>query len=378
MSITNVIIVFIILIGVVVLYQKYNERHSYISESDNYGLIQSYLLNDSNSDLLKSKNKKPIMWIHIPYEYNARHWESFGSRSSRHLNQPYLYLTAKSIIKNCDDSFTICFIDDKSFGKLLPNWNIDLSLISDPIVDYTRKMAIAKLIYHYGGISVPLSFLCFKNLYSLYKDGTRNNKMFVGENIDYNITSTTHEFYPNIEFMGAEKGNEIIGQLIQFMEITISNDYTAQAEFLGDFNRWINFRVENGQVNLIDGKYLGIKTLDDEIVSIESLLGEDYINYYKEMYGIWIPNKMILKRKAYGWFVRMSEDQVLKSNFILAKYILVASAPDSHLGVIEPLTPKPDWVSFWRVPSNAPVWGLKPIDLGNYVPKEKYDNQNVF
>jgi hypothetical protein len=71
-------------------------------------------------------------------------------------------------------------------------------------------MAIAKLIYHYGGISVPLSFLCFKNLYSLYKDGTRNNKMFVGENIDYNITSTTHEFYPNIEFMGAEKGNEII------------------------------------------------------------------------------------------------------------------------------------------------------------------------
>ena len=93
------------------------------------------------------------------------------------------------------------------------------------------------------------------------------------------------------------------------------------------------------------------------------------------MYGIWIPDKMILKRTAYEWFTRMSEEQVLKGNFILSKYILIASAPDSHLGVIEPLTPKPNWISFWKVPSNAPVWGLKPIDLGNYVPRQKYPNQ---
>ena len=257
MSITNFIIVFIILIGVVVLYQKYLERYSYISESDNYSVLQSYLLSDS--DLIKSNGNKPIMWIHIPYEYNARNWESFGSRSSCNLNQPYLYLTAKSIIKNCDDSFTICFIDDSSFEKLLPNWNVNLSLISDPILENTRKLGIANLIYKYGGISVPLSFLCFKNLYSLYKDGTRNNKMFVGENIDSTITSTTHDFYPNIEFMGANKGNETVGELIDFMQRIISNDYTAQSVFLGDFNRWINFRVEKGKVNLIDGKYLGIK-----------------------------------------------------------------------------------------------------------------------
>ena len=375
MSITNFIIVFIILIAVVVLYQKYLERHSYFSESDNYNVIQSYLLSDE--ELIKSKGNKPIMWIHIPYEYNARNWESFGSRTSCNLNQPYLYLTAKSIIKNCDDSFTICFIDDTSFEKLLPNWNINLSLISDPILENTRKLGIANLIYKYGGVSVPLSFLCFKDLLSLYKDGTRNNKMFVCENIDNNITSTTHDFYPNIEFMGANKGDETVGELIEFMQRIISNDYTAQSVFLGDFNRWINHRVEKGKVKLIDGKYLGIKNLDDEPVLIENLLGEDYINYYKEMYGIWVPSKMILKRNTYEWFARMSEGQVLKGNFILAKYCLIASAPDSHLGVIEPLTPKPDWVSFWRVPSDAPVWGLKPINLGNYVPKEKYDNQNV-
>ena len=63
---------------------------------------------------------------------------------------------------------------------------------------------------------------------------------------------------------------------------------------------------------------------------------------------------------------------ILKGNFILAKYILIASAPDSHLGVIEPLSQKPDWVSFWKVPSSAPVWGLKPNFLGDNVLKEKH------
>jgi hypothetical protein len=80
---------------------------------------------------------------------------------------------------------------------------------------------------------------------------------------------------------------------------------------------------------------------------------------------------MILKRTKYEWFARMSPEQIFKGNFILAKYILLASTPDSHLGVIEPLTEKPDWVSFWKVPSGAPVWGLQPIGLGDHVPRVK-------
>lgn len=372
MLVSNYIIMFILLIVIAILYQRYLEKHAYGSEHDNYNAIQNHLLKDSE---LISKNKKPILWIHIPYEYNARNWQSFGSRSSHDLNQPYLYLTVKTIIKNCDDSFMICFIDDNSFGKLIPDWNIDLSIIGDPILSHIRQLAIIKLIYKYGGFSLPISFLCFKNLKELYERGTNYNKMFIGENVDNNITSTHFDLYPNIEFVGANKNNETISELIDFMQRIISNDYTAQVDFLGDFNRWCNKRVETGKITLIEGKYLGIKTLDDTPVLIENLLGEDYINYYKDMYGIWIPSKMILKRRAYEWFSRMSESQVLKGNFILSKYFLIASAPDSHLGVVEPLTANPDWVSFWKVPSDAPVWGLKPVGLGNYVPKQNYPNQ---
>jgi len=50
---------------------------------------------------------------------------------------------------------------------------------------------------------------------------------------------------------------------------------------------------------------------------------------------------------------------------IISKYIIMANVVDENGGLITELTPKPNWVSFWSVPSQAPVWGLKPDYLGN-------------
>ena len=62
----------------------------------------------------------------------------------------------------------------------------------------------------------------------------------------------------------------------------------------------------------------------------------------------------------------MSKEQVLKGNTILSKYILLALGPGSVPRIKEP-TENNDWISFWKVPSDAPVWGLMPNDLGNDV-----------
>jgi hypothetical protein len=159
------------------------------------------------------------------------------------------------------------------------------------------------------------------------------------------------------------------------MERVISNDYTAQAEFLGTYDKWINKKVKQNKIRLIPGTDVGTKTVDDEAVIVDTLLSEDYIHFYPSMYGIWIPAANILQRTNYEWFARMSPEQIFQGNFILAKYFVLALAPDSKMGVIEPLTgkngEKPDWISFWQVPisSTLPVFGPKPIDLGNDVPR---------
>jgi len=377
MLVLNYILIIIVVITLGILYQKYLEKNSAISGFNDYSELRKYLLTESSL----AKSKKPILWIHIPYEYNSRDWINFGSRSSYELNQPYLYLTVKSIIKCCDQSFTICLIDDNSFTNLIPGWNINLGHLADPIKGYVRQLGLTKLLYNYGGLNVPVSFLCFRDLIELWENGTKHDKMFVCENYDTNITSTNKYFYPSMNFMGSKKDNNTMKQLIDFMERIISTDFTSQATFLGDFDRWTNTRNRQGKINLISGTNIGTKTLDEEVVTVDNLLSQDYINFYGKMYGIWIPSESILKRRHYEWFSRMSADQIFESKFILAKYFVLALAPDSRNGIVEPLdNADPNWISFWKVPltnNTLNIWGPMPQHLGNDVPRAKNAGEQI-
>jgi hypothetical protein len=360
----NYIYVLIVLAVVLFLYNRYEDKLAREDNTGNYNAVQKYLGGDPSL----AKEKKPILWIPITYDYNARNWLSFGSRSSFELNQPYMYLTVKSIINQCDESFRICLIDDESFAKLIPGWTINMKTISTPVVDYMRSLAITKLLYIYGGMVVPPSFLCMRDLIDLYSMGTSGGKMFVCETVDRNITSTTHEFYADTSFMGATKESPILQELMDFVQRKISSDYTSQLEFLGDFNRWCNTRANKGQVTLIPGKIIGTKTMDNKPILVDDLLSNDYIDLYPQAYGIYIPSKEILNRRHYEWFARLSQKQVLESNIIISKYILLASTPDSKMGTIEPMENRPKkWVGYWQVPSGFGLWGLKPQPFATHL-----------
>lgn len=364
---TNLIILLAVLISLLFVYNRLEDKRIREEDKEDYDNIRKYLLND---DL--GNSSKPILWIHIPYEYNSRHWLSFGSRSSLELNQPYLYLSVKSIIQKCTDSFRICIIDDQSFDKLIPGWQINMQRVSPPISDKLRSLAMVKLLYIYGGMVVPLSFVCFQNLITIYENGIIGDKMFVCENIDRNITSTSYDFYPSINFMGAQKENPVLGELMDFMQRTISTDFTAESVFLGEFDRWVEARVRQGLVNVIRGRDVGIKDMEDKPVLLEDLMSQNYIDFYPQMHGIWVPSEQILSRRQYEWFARLSPKQALEADTILSKYMVLANAPENMQGMLEPLQANPNWVSFWRVPSQAPVWGLKPNYLGNNIRQLPY------
>lgn len=354
-SFTNLTIIFVVFVVLAFLYNRMENKRIREEDRDDYSKLQEYLMNDT--DL--GDDKKPIMWIHIPYEYNSRNWIDFGSRSSMELNQPYLYLTVKSIIQHCKDSFRICMIDDNTFSKLLPSWNINMKLVSNPIKKNIRKLGLAKLLYTYGGIVVPISFLCMKDLIDMYLRGTSNSKLFVCQNIDYNSTSSVYEFYPDIRFMGAEKKHPIVSGFIDYIQRLISKDSTAEVEFLGKIDRWMQYKIEDGNVNMINGMEVGVKNLEEQPILIEDLLSDHYIEFYSEMYGIWIPAGKILKMRKYEWFSRLSTKQALEANTILSKYLIIANSPELGQGVLEPLTADPEWrPAFIGVPSQAPVWGL--------------------
>ncbi len=350
------------------LYRRFEDKRLKEETRDNTETIQKFLLDD----VALAESKKPILWIHVPYEYNSRKWLSFGSRSSFDLNQPYLYLTMRSIIQKCEDSFTICIIDDSAFKRLIPNWSVDMTSISAPILDNMRKLALMKLLYIYGGLLCPISFVCIKDLQGLYTKGSRGNKMFLCEVNNNNITSTTHKFYPSLTFCGAPKECQTVSVLIDFIQRTMSQDYTAETKFLGNFDRWTNTRVQKGEINLIDGLEVGVKTIDENPILIDDLMSNNYLNFYNDMYGILIPADEVLKRRKYEWFARLSQKQVLQSNTILGNYLLVNAGEQSN--ILEPLNNKTverNYVGFWKTPLQD-VYGLKPDRLGNDILKVEY------
>jgi len=366
-SFTNLFILFFILIVLGFLYKSFEDKRIREENSNINKEIQNYLLDD----VTLGKSKKPILWIHIPYEYNSRKWASFGSRSSFDLNQPYLYLTVKSIITKCDNSFTICIVDDNAFQKLIPGWNIGMTKISDPILSNMRTLGMAKLLYRYGGLICPVSFLCMKDLNGLYNKGTRGNKLFLCETTDRNITSTEFDYYPSFSFCGAPKESNTVMEFCDFIQRVMSRDFTAESVFLGDFNRWCNARIKSGRINMINGLDIGTKTVQDKPILVEDLLSNNYLDLYPNTYGILIPANEILMRRNYEWFARLSTKQVVESDTILGNYFLLSLAPKEDQGILEPLKVKPNWVGFWRTPLQD-VYGLKPNFLGDNLLKEKY------
>ena len=367
-NLTNVFILGFVLVVLGILYTRYEDKREREDTRDTYEAIQQFLLDD----VTLGKSKKPILWIHVPYEYNSRKWLDFGSRSSFDLNQPYLYLTVRSIIQHCEQSFTICIYDDNSFGKLLPEWGIDMTRLADPILSNMRLLGMMKLLHTYGGLHCPLSFLCMKDLAGLYAKGTRNNGMFVCETVDRNATSNTRNFYPSTSFCGAPKECETVAELCNYIQTIVSHDHSAETAFLSQFDRWSMKRVEEGAIQLVEGVHIGTKTVGEEPIILDDLMSNHYLDLYKDTYGILIPSGELLRRVQYGWFVRSSPRQVMESDTILGNYLLLSVGSKQDQGIIEPIhTDTSAWVSFWRTPLVSRLWGLRPTGLGDHLNKAR-------
>ena len=291
------------------LYRRFLDKYDN-EELHNYDKIKKYLLNESSI----AKSKKPILWIHVPYELNSRSWESFYSRSNTNLNLPFVNLTIQSIINKCSDSFKICLIDDKSFNNLIPGWNVDLNRIGSPIKEKIRYLAGLKLLFNYGGIYVPKSFLCFKDLIDTHDNNLSNHDAYIFENINKIHTNNQLNFSPDPNFIGCKRNSNTIETLIHDVEIIISKDQTDESYFLGELNKYCNKYVSNNSMKLVDGKKIGVKDKNNEPILIDTLFSERFNGFCNQMIGLNIDEAELLKRTHYNWFCKLSQDEIMKCN----------------------------------------------------------------
>lgn len=312
----------IVVVGVFSYYGDSIKKALTINEpDDDYEMVKKYLLNDSP---LYGYNK-PKIWIHTKYELNARKWRDFYSRNSYDLNQPYIHLTIRSIIHHCSDDFHICLIDDETFSKLIPTWDIHLPSIAEPLKSQYRQLALAQLVYFYGGMVVPNSFLCERPLKSLYEEGITGSNPFVCEavnrtvNLQHGIKSP---FIPDMYFFGAKKNNPVIKEYIDYLQQRGLNGHITNVyEFLGDTSVGAIGTIKQGRMNLIGGEFIGIKTKKRKPVLIEDLMEDNFLDIYENTYGIYIPEDELLIRPKFSWLCVCTTAQIMEANTFITNHL---------------------------------------------------------
>lgn len=314
------LIYFIVITTIGILYDRYKTKMTIETNKSNIDLIQKYLLNDS-----ALTGSKPIIWVHINYDSNARQWLNFGSRRTTRLNMPFLHITLQSIINQSNNDFNVCLIDDDSFSKLIPGWSVDLHNLADPVRSYVRNLAMTKLLYYYGGMQIPSSYLALRPLKEIYDTHITQNGVFVGESSPSSEVSTYVTSFPNSSFMGCTKEHPVMKDIMLYLERLDSRDFTQEQQFLGQINRYYYKHVHEGKMTVVSGSLLGTKTQKQRPVLIDDLMSENYIDYSEQLNGILVPCDALLKRVKYGWFVRSSVEQIYQTNNILSKYMLISN-----------------------------------------------------
>ena len=308
----------IIIVGSVLYSRKKDKRllemHDYDDEQSNF--MRKVLIDETQL----SKISKPILWVHLPFEKNARNWESFFSRTNNEINQPYIYLTIKSIIEQNATDFHICLIDDNTFGKLIPEWNIDMTRIGEAEKDKPRILGMLKLLFYFGGMFIPCSTLCFKSFKGLYKESA--DKMFSIETLSKGNLSNKISLLPNHLFFGCKKNDIYLDELIYYWTKSMNSTNFSEDSFTSAFERLCYEMAVETKLNVIEGTNIGTKTTDKKIIMLEDLFSENPdININNDMYCLHIPSDEILKRNAFAWFANESTENIITGrNFISQKF----------------------------------------------------------
>lgn len=306
------------------MYSRYKAKQDKTYIDKELDIIREYLLsNDSRAEATAEDLKhstQPILWIPMVYETNARNWLSHGSRNTTDLNQPYIILCIQSIINKCNQSFKICIIDDTSYLKLIEG-SSSICDLPEPARTHARNSAQIRLLYTYGGMIVPPSFTCSRDLIGLWDMGTKHADAFVCENQNRNVTHEVKRFMCDHNFMGATKGSNVMRHMCEWYDTRIGNDFSAHTDFSGHLNRWCNEQVTKNQMTLIDGMLVGTKTTSGSLIDVNDLCGLNHINFLPDAYGIWLPQKDFINRTKHAYFPRMSAKQILSCDLIVAKHI---------------------------------------------------------
>ena len=274
-------------------------------------------------DLMQRGMDKPAIWIFYDTSVlNARESYDFGARSSRALNLPFLNLCYESIAKHNSAEYRIEAISGlEGLADKLGGWSEMPGKLQNPLVTLEpadHAWIRAAILNKYGGLWVAPATICLKPFGKL-----PNKPVFFGTDLDESFAGTAGTAVPNFQVAWSPAPNNTLwaaweAKSRQRLDSSGGGD-TARGdqkwEYLAVTTMYPEFEVR-------PMAEVGRKGLAGRRIQIEDLLAagqEGSMPFTISSLGVYValPWPELKDRRAFGWFLRMSESQIAESDLVI-------------------------------------------------------------
>lgn len=331
-------------------------------------LVNKYLLRRSD-DLLRLSSK-PKLWVPFPKEQNRLqqgfYWKSFLDRSTEpdEVQIQFLQLSLRTIERHNAEQFQIVLVDDSTFAKLIPAWRLNRVDIercaSEGMKNHLRRIGMLQLLYLYGGMVVPPSFLCTDCLYDTYVQYTENGvKPFFAETV-----CESGKIGPSTRVMGAPAKHFLVKDMVEMLvrrsfpaaqenklefpyhyhlRMMIDQHFEHSEAFKPFLSVWIDDKARKTRdCNIMPGELLCVCTARKprKIIDVEqwfyrvsdAITNNTFAVIERNndrVRGVDFPLDRAMLRRHYRWIAKTKASEIMRMNNVLAT-VLKYALNDQH------------------------------------------------
>ena len=274
------------------------------------------------TDLFQRGLDMPVIWVFYDTSVpNARQYSDFGARSSRALNLPFLNLCYESIAKQNSGQYRVEAISGLAgLADKLGGWDQLPAKFQNPLVTLEPADLAwirAAILSKFGGLWVAPSTICVRPFGRLPEV-----PVFFGTDSEESFAGTAGTVVPNFQVAWSPAANDPFwvaweAKSRQRLDSSGGGDTARGA------HKWEYLALS--QMYPIEVRplaELGRKGAAGRRIQIEDLLaagqeGELHFEISSLVTYVALPWPELKDRRAYGWFLRMSESQIAESDLVI-------------------------------------------------------------
>jgi len=285
--------------------------------------------NMQDRHLMKRGMDLPVLWIYVNNsDVNSRNWMDFDARSSRAINLPFLNLCYESCVKANGKEYRVEVIGGLAeLAVVLGGWEqLPLPLrnteavVNEPELNWIRAAVLAKM----GGLWASPALIWLKPMGPLPKD----HVVLFGSDDEVSFVGAAGTSAPSLRVAWSPAPDNPIWVDWEQKARTRLEKRAGGSEFrrdeMADAVDAIRMGEARGEaVEVRPTAELTRKGAAGRRIQCEDLLASGEVadipfQLTSDAVYVPIPWPELKERRAFGWFLRMSEDQIMSSDLAVS------------------------------------------------------------